>query len=81
MYFDHIKTITYTAITRYIINTARPIKVIGNRFFSILMYSNLDDYLLNHLYIPQHNVQKPGASVHLRYTQEQLDVTEPHETI
>lgn len=58
IYFDHIKTITYTA---------RPIKVIGNRFFPTLMYSNLDDYLLNHLYIPQHNVQKPGASVHLRY--------------
>lgn len=67
IYFDHIKTIIHAAITRYVLNTARPIKFIGNRLFPTLMYSNLDDYLLNHLYIPQHNVQKPGASVHLGY--------------
>lgn len=54
------------AITRYVLNTARPIKFIGNRFLPTLMYSNSDDYLLNHLYIPQHNVQKPDAGVHLR---------------
>lgn len=44
-------------------------KVIGNRFFPILMYSCLDDFLLNHLNIPQHNIQKLGASMYLRYIQ------------